>query len=181
MNAIEMINTSTLITEQRNYIHNARQSFFESIVDAIQLPPGDIDRELNQSSYYIQAMKEQIIIDKVMGNLFIPFEIEQNENEIHRFAYSIYQTGEEIKIGVIFYDKKLYGAPGEDSESEAAHLWEDEPEAIHRGEGVLYEWKMAVPNLYEKWLQQERFILGMRHMHFRMMRIIKEQLEIKEA
>lgn len=171
--------TKEQVAEQCRQTREVREAFFEAIVDAINTPAGDIDRELNQSEYYVAPLMEQVISRADMGTLFIPFEIadKRNPEEIHRMAYSLFQSGDNLKLGVVFYDKSLYGAPHEDSEDEMKLLWDSEPLAVVRGDGLMYEWSMQVPDLYEKWVRQERIILGMRHMHFRVMRIVSSQLE----
>jgi len=54
------------------------------------------------------------------------------------------------------------------------YFWDNEPKQFIRGDKMFYEWEFNVPNFYDSYLTQERYILGIRHMHFRVMRIVHD-------
>ncbi len=64
-----------------------------------------------------------------------------------------------------------------DKNDEISELWGEQnvPKIdISRG-FIFYTWSFDSPDLYQNYLEREKFIFGIRHMHFRAMKIIHDE------
>lgn len=157
---------------------NNREIFFKQISEHILKEPTKIDHILNQDKYYIRPNLEDIIINVEYGDMVIKINGKFYDKEFNIF-YSLWQLSDTLKIGIALSDDDLQGAFSSDTHNEAYYIWgwKNDPKVdIARG-CVFYDWEFEVPNLYDNYKEQERFILGVRHMHFRTMRIIHDECE----
>lgn len=53
-----------------------------------------------------------------------------------------------------------------------------EPRIDLNYDSILYEWEFVVPDLLESYVKQEKFIIGIRHMHFRVLKLIFDYLNL---
>ncbi len=153
-----------------------RRQFFEHVLENINRDPIEIDKVLSQDAFYVKPDKENTFYAVESGDLAICVKGNFFEKDFSVW-YSAWQFGDYLKIGVAFYDNDLQGILITDDFNESHYLWgNDISPRVDVSHGcVLYEWEFDVPNLYDNYKNQERFILGMRHMHFRVMRIIHDE------
>lgn len=157
---------------------NQRNAFFKEVASHIQTAPSRIDEILNQNKYYVRPSNEDIIINSNYGDMIIKINGSFYGRNFHLF-YSLWQVSDTIKIGIALCDEELHGAFTSDTHNEVYYIWgwKNDPKIdVARGI-VFYDWEFDVPNLYDSYKNQERFILGVKHMHFRTMRIIHDECE----
>lgn len=153
-----------------------RKVFFDSILDAISQPPAKIDVLLNQAHLYVKPDLENSFYDAKSGDLaiVIPMKFKERDYKVH---YTVWQLGNSIRVGVTLDAPEFQTAFLFDEHQEVNSLWGNN--TIPRSEvthGNIYmDWEFNVPELYDDYKNQERFIYGIRHMHFRMMRILSEE------
>jgi hypothetical protein len=166
------------IGSQRDFAISTREEFFNMILMSIIRPPGEIDYLMGQGEFFFPHAPEGLINDAEMGNLVFRVKPEFY-GKTFDYAFSIYLTGEKLKIGLLL-SGGLDQAPLLDWNREISELWWGEPpEKLDRAEITLYEWMFQVPDLYKSWALQEQFILGLRHVHFRVLRIIHDYCKDK--
>ena len=127
--------------------------------------------------------KEKTFYDSDSADLAICISGEFHEKKFDIY-YSFWQIGDILKIGVALYDNELQGCFVADSHNEVLHIWgsKNEPRLDISHSCVFYDWEFEVPDLYDSYRSQEKYILGARHMHFRVMRILHDEcLRFKEA
>lgn len=155
-----------------------RQTFFKSIFDQIKKPPNRIDNVLQQAPFYIAPSEEKSFYEPEAGDLAICIEGEFFEKKFLIY-YSLWQLGDMLRIGVKIEDEELQGAFASDTHNEVFYIWgmKNDPRVDVAHGSVFYDWEFQVPELYESYKNQERFILGTRHMHFRVMRMIHDECQ----
>jgi hypothetical protein len=154
-----------------------RTEFFNEILDCINKPADEIDHLLNQSKYYVIPDKNSIINSPENGNLAITILGEFFEKDF-KIIYTLWQTGNRLKIGISFNDEEIKDSFESDSHKEVNVLWGSSlPHIDYAHGGSFYDWSFDVPQLYESYINQEIYIQGMRHFHFRVMRIIYDKCE----
>lgn len=166
-----------LFSWQRNKVRKGRARFFNMILDSVSHPPRLIDDIMAQTAFFFPCSSEGMINDPEQGNLVFHIKPTFHENS-YDYAYSIYQIGDLLKIGLLL-GNGLDQAPLLDWNREISDLWWGlQPEKLDRSDITLYEWTFLVPELYNSWVLQERFILGIRHIHFRVLRIIHDYAKV---
>lgn len=161
------------MTWSRRYVHFQRYAFFRRILRAVTEPPRRIDCIMGQSDFFCPADAGAAVIDVGMGSLVFPVHPTFNGTP-YAFEYSIWQIGSMLKIGLLL-SNGLEQAPLLDWHREVGDIWADRaPAKLDRAGVTVYEWTFEVPDLYSAWLAQERYVLGMRHCHFRILRIVRD-------
>jgi len=153
-----------------------RKIFFDSIIGNIKRPPSEIDEVLQQDKYYIAPIENKTMSDPENGDLAIFINGKFHEKEFNIY-YTVWQLGDILKVGVAIYDEDLHGAFASDHHNEVFYIWgnKNDPRIDVAHGCVFYDWEFAVKDLYDNYRNQERYILGVRHMHFRVMRIIHDE------
>lgn len=155
-----------------------RQEFFEDILKHLNVPPSKIDKLLHQDKFYVQPDKENTYINSEYGDMAIHVKGQFYDKKFS-VSYLFWQLGNTLKVGITLNDDELQGAFASDAHNEIYYIWgvKNEPRIdVARG-CVFYDWEFDVPELYDNYRNQERFILGSKHMHFRVMRIIHDECE----
>lgn len=159
-------------------LFNSRADFFNDIVDNITRLPQKIDKILNQDIYYINPISIDILNDPINGDLAIPFKGEFH-NKQFEVMYTIWQIGENLRIGIALHDETLQDMFELDAHNEVESIWNGNRPTVEASHGYLfYDWFFETPDLYNSYTHQERFIQGIRHMHFRVMKIIHDKCEM---
>lgn len=155
-----------------------RAEFFESILKALRLPPKKIDYILQQDKYYTPVDEDNTFYDAEAADLAVSIKGEFH-GKIFNVYYSFWQLGDALKVGVAIYDEDLQGAFASDSHNEVFHIWgqKNDPRVDVAHNCVFYDWEFEAKDLYESYRNQEKYILGARHMHFRVMRILHDECE----
>lgn len=155
-----------------------RQEFFEEIMKHLNSPPSKIDQLLNQDKYFIYPDMNNSFLNPEYGDMIIQINGKFYDKDFNIF-YSFWQLGDTLKIGIAIGDIDLQGAFASDAHNEIYYIWgtKNDPRIdVARG-CVFYDWEFEVPDLYDNYRNEERFILGAKHMHFRVMRILYDECE----
>lgn len=160
----------------KEQIHKIRESFFDSIIAIISEEPTKMDIFLDQQQYYVKPLEEEIYKNIAYGDLVVPVG-GVFSNQSFKVWYSMWHIGERIKVGIMLKDVNLQEALISDHHKEINKVWgEDVQPSIDTTHGaILYEWEFSCPAFYDSYMYQEKFILGMRHMHFRVMKIVYDK------
>lgn len=155
-----------------------RKQFFEEILAQIKKQPARIDEILQQTMYYVPPNDEKTFFDPEAGDFAICIEGKFFDKEFTIY-YSLWQLGDMLRIGVKIEDEELQGCFASDTHNEVFYIWgkKNDPRVDVAHGSVFYDWEFEVPTLYDSYRNQERFVLGTRHMHFRVMRIIHDECE----
>lgn len=149
-----------------------REIFFDRIFDRLTAPPDNASVKFGQDVQLRSAKVLESLIDVESGTLYVTIET-LFEGMTGQHSYSLYLTGDLFRIGLLLYGG-LESAPLVDWQNELQELWPGCPPEQHdRGTLTMYEWTFLLPDLYENYATQERYTLGLRHMHCRMLRIIQ--------
>lgn len=161
---------------KKEEVFNKRKEFFEEILNTIRKPPGKIDHILEQSQYYFPPNETKSFYDETAGDFAICID-GKFYNKDFSIYYSLWQLGNILRIGVKIEDEELQGAFASDSHNEVFYIWgvKNDPRIDVAHGAVFYDWEFETPDLYNSYREQERFVLGVRHMHFRVMRIIHDE------
>lgn len=153
-----------------------RSDFFEYILEQIKRPPARMDEVLQQSQYYMPVYEADTFFDATAGDLAICIQGKFYDKEF-KVYYSFWQLGEMLRVGVALNDEDLQTAFSSDSHNEVYYIWgmNNNPRVDVTHGCVYYDWEFVVPKLYDNYFNQERFVLGARHMHFRVMRILHDE------
>lgn len=159
-------------------LFNLRTNFFQDIIDNISRSPQKIDKILNQDTYYTNPINSDILNDPVNGDLAIPFKGIFHDKKFE-IMYTFWQIGLKFRIGIALHDETLQDMFELDAHNEIEAIWDGNRPTVEASHGYLfYDWVFDTPDLYDTYLQQERFIQGIRHMHFRVMKIIHDKCEM---
>lgn len=156
-----------------------REVFFQQIVDMFLREPDEIDKLMNQDKYYIAPSPEKTIINSEKGELILGFSVNFYGTKFNVW-YSFWQYAFELKVAIFLEEPKLENAFITDTHREIKYLWgaEQNPRFDSSRGNVMYEWEFRVPRLFESYIYQEKYILGSRHMHFRLMRVLHDECYI---
>ena len=151
------------------YVKVKRRHFFNTIIKQMNGKPTLIDIMFGQDKFFCPPVDIVMIDECVILHVYPDFHGKQ-----YHFYYSIYQIGSQLKIAV-FLDGDASTAPIFEGQNEIEKLWFDVlPEAQERNGVLMYQWNFVVPTFFDSWKDRERFAVGMRHMHFRMLRIVHD-------
>lgn len=155
----------------------AREKFFQHILEEINDPPTKVDVTLGQDKYYVKPSEEDTFFDSNKGNFLIKAKgcfFEKN----FEVDYSIWQYGHTLRIG-IRTSGNISGAFLRDKHDEIYSFWSknEPPEVDIAHEGMFYDWEFSVNGLYDNYQNQEKYIQGFRHVYFRTLRAIYDDLE----
>lgn len=155
-----------------------RMEFFKEVLEAMRRPPTKIDMILQQDKFYNPVDEENTFFDPEAGDLAISIKGKFHEKEFNVY-YSFWQLGDMLRIGVAIYDDELQGAFASDAHNEVFYIWgmKNDPRVDVAHNCVFYDWEFEVKDLYDSYRNQEKFILGARHMHFRVMRILHDECQ----
>lgn len=149
--------------------------FFNCIVEHLMLSPTEIDFAFNQDIYYVEPHQKSIFNSPSEGTLFINVFPEFFDKMAH-YAYSIYLTGTKLKIGILFYDDAWLAtqAANGQEDNEIQNLFPEVGYSItNRDNSTLLEWSFDLDKeFYHSYEYQDRFVLNMRHLHFRILKMI---------
>lgn len=149
-----------------------RKQFFNDIITSLNRETGELDKHFEQDVYYIKPNKD-CLIDVPNGELIVEvngkfFDIE------FKFLYSVWQVGTKLKIGFLLKTTELMEAFARDEQSEILHVWGENKapliKAIHGG--VFYDWEFDATHLYDSYMSQENYSMGIRHMHLRALKTV---------
>ncbi len=160
----------------KHEVLEARTTFFNEVIEALLIPPTETDLFLNQDKYYIKPIQNKIIKHAEFGDLIIPIEGKFFSTKF-TVNYSLWQLGKNLKISISITNIDLQGAFVADKNDEISELWGEQniPQIdISRG-FIFYTWTFDTENLFSDYLEKEKFIFGIRHMHFRAMKIIHDE------
>jgi len=161
---------------EKEQLITERGQFFNAIIETLKQPPSAIDIILQQDKYYVVPNENKITSTPENGDLaiFINGTFYKKEFNIY---YTIWQLGNILKVGVAIYDDELHGAFASDHHNEVFYIWgnKNDPRIDVSHGCVFYDWEFDATDLYASYRSQERYILGVRHMHFRVMRIIHDE------
>lgn len=162
----------------KNELFELRDNFFNDILSQLENPASDMDLILNQSKYYVRPNMDKVVKNVSTGDLAIPINGSFFDKKF-RLYYTLWQTGTRLKIGVAIYDDEMQDIFERDTHKEIDSIWPDCIPLVDVAHGcVFYDWTFDAKNLYESYQNAEKYILGMRHMHFRIMRIVHDNCEL---
>lgn len=163
---------------QRIRTVNQRKKMFESIVSLLHEPPDEASVLFGQAKLLESTRLTDVCIDAEHGILLFTMDCDYyGENSRHN--YSLYLTGDIFRIGLIL-SGGVQNAPLVDWNNEMNDLWPGTAPVQHNRNGAsLYEWTFAEPDLYGNYVTRERFVIGMRHMQGRILRIVSEYFKLK--
>jgi hypothetical protein len=155
-----------------------RTEFFKAILEQLRRTPARIDQILQQSGFYMPIDEDNTFFDADTGDFAICVKGDFHGKQFDVY-YSLWQLGDMLRIGVAIYDEELQGAFASDTHNEVFYIWgmKNDPRVDVAHGCVFYDWEFEVKDLYDSYKNQERFILGARHMHFRVMRILNDECQ----
>lgn len=164
----------------KDEVLNIRKEFFEQILEKLNEEPSKLDEFLNQDFLYFPPINNEVYQNINYGDLVIPVDIEFF-NKKYKIYYTVWHVGTKIKIGVVLPHIDLQTAITEDNYGyqELNNIWGKDhiptTEASHQL--YLIDWEFDEPNIFNSYIYREKFILGMKHMSFRICRIIYDKLK----
>lgn len=150
-----------------------RKEFFNDITASLSRELGELDKYFEQDKYYIKPQKDSSLIDIPNGELI--FEVKgEFFNNPFLYLISIWQVGTKLKIGLLLKSENLFKAFAFDDQSEVLNVWGKDslPEAKMIHGGAFYDWSFNAEHLYSDYMNQENYIMGIRHMHLRALKVI---------
>lgn len=158
---------------KKQWALRARERFFNEIVHLMSAPPDQVAITFGQTTYCERVDLPNVISQPEYGTLYIPMKAEF-EGVTCDHAWSIYQTGERLRIAVIL-SGGLERAVLVDWNQEMAMLWPGVAmQQLDRKDLTLYEWTFNDCRVYQDFVAQESFALNMRHCQARVLRILHD-------
>ncbi len=152
----------------------ARHHFFQQVRMELCTPPRAVDRQFGHDQYYRPV--EVAPFDLHSSSLLATVNPEFHGKQCRLF-YSIWLTGDYIRIGALM-DNEAALAPLMEGQLEINHIWPNKaPETQDRDGMLMYQWSFEIPGLLDRWSAREFLVEGIRHMHFRLMRILHDGLK----
>lgn len=152
-------------------VRQARVEFFADVVEALCSQPKPIDEKLEQVKYYHSPVEGSLISDADFGDFYIEIN-PVFSGRMWPLAYSIWQTGQELRVAIIVHsvtEDARWADPEEFSD-----LWGGvEMRIMQRGAKQFLEWRFEVTDFHSNYAVREKFVLGMRHLHFRTLKAIR--------
>lgn len=161
----------------RNTLLENRKQFFDEIISSLSRDVGKLDKHFAQDKYYIKPEQDSLVLDVPNGELV--FEVKgEYFNSPFSYLISIWQIGNRLKIGILLKDESLFKAFGLDDQSGFLDCWgkEARPEVSIIHGGAFYDWQFNAENLYSSYMNQENYIMGIRHMHLKALKILYDYL-----
>lgn len=156
---------------ERYIIEQKRQHFFSVLLDELAKPPCAIDDKLGQNQHWVRPDIESASI--AFSTLSLSVYPTFHGKNLH-FWYSFWQVGQELRAGVIL-EGETQTAPMVEGKDEISHLFPDVQTERHDRDGrVMYQWTLKQPGFFDEWIHRENVIFNIRHLHFRMCRIIHD-------
>lgn len=152
----------------------ARHHFFRAIARELCVPPRTIDHTFGHAQYYHSPKIESFgpEDDSLVAQVNPVFHDKQC-----RLFYSIWVVGDFIRIGAVM-DHESALAPLLEGQQEINRLWPNKvPETHDRDGSLMYQWSFEVPGLLDRWTARATFVAGVRHMHFRLLRILHDGIQ----
>ena len=158
---------------QKAWMDRQKNSFFNEMFDAIKSPPDKASVLFGQADLIKKSKITEELVESQNGLLM--FKISANFYGIDCLhQYSLFLTGDIFRIGVLLFGE-MGNAFVNDFNNEYLYLWPGTACEVHtRTDMTLHEWVFAVPDLYSNHVTRDRFILGMRHMHGRVLSVISD-------
>ncbi len=155
----------------------ARKHFFENIVQALTTEPLTIDILFGADSDY--EPPRLLSMDVEFGSLVI--EVSPNfigEGDESRFYYSIFVTGDLLRIGIFMPISKILAVPVyADGRERLMQTWNGLQFNVQdRDLGILYEWVFPDFNP-ANWANAEKYVLGVRYLHFRFLELVRNLVQ----
>lgn len=165
--------TQALSYVRRQKVLHERRIFYERIMERMMAEPDAAAIKFGQAELMRNARASELIIDESSGILYITIETSHGSH-IGHFSYSLFLTGDLLRIGLLLYGG-LENAPLIDWHNEMQIIWPGcLPDQTDRQGLTMYEWTFLLPDLYDRYPTQERYINGLRHMHSRVLRIVRD-------
>ncbi|MHB0992223.1 MAG: hypothetical protein ACYC3O_08175 [Burkholderiales bacterium] len=151
----------------------ARKHFFENIVQVLTTEPQTIDMLLGADADYESPRLLSMNVE--LGSLVM--EMSPNfigEGEESRFYYSIFVTGDVLRIGIFMPVSKILAVPVyADGRERLLNTWNGLQFNVQdRDLGILYEWTFTDFNPAD-WANAEKYVLGVRYLHFRFLELVR--------
>lgn len=162
--------------DRKELLENRKQ-FFNEIIISLSREIGELDKYFEQDKYYIKPQKDSLLIDVQNGELIC--EVKGHFfNLPFNYLISVWQVGTRLKIGLLLKTEFLYKAFGLDEHSGFLDSWgkENLPEVNIVHGGAFYDWQFNAEHLYSSYMNQENYIMGIRHMHLKALKIIYDYL-----
>lgn len=158
---------------QRQVVLQERKVFFDRILKSLTAGPNIADEKFGQDLLLVSASVIEKLVNLNTGILYSTIE-STYEGKTGLHSYSLFLTGDMLRIGLLLYGD-LSNAVVIDWHNELQSIWPGcPPQQVDRLGLTMYEWTFLLPDLYTSYAVQERYILGMRHMHTRLLRIISD-------
>lgn len=156
---------------RKEAVYHARHRFFTDIVVAIDMAPTAADTVLGLAPFHVRPLAVGQINDPQQGTLLIPFRSDFHGRE-QQFMYLVRQIGHEVQVCLVLQEETQM-APLLDGTLPIDMLW---PGTANRartlGEATHYEWSFCEPDLLHEFQAQEKYVLGMRLFHFKVVLMI---------
>ncbi len=172
---------------EKSLILEKRKEFFEDIVKNLSRDLGPFDKFWGHDKYYKPIDPKGVVMDAVNGELICEVKGDFHGKKFE-FLHSIWQVGTILKIGFLLKTADCVPAFNLDEKSEILYVWGEKNAVkikIVDSDYLFYDWEFDATNIYKNYQEQERFIFGIRHMHFRVLRIIHDECKkiktIKQA
>lgn len=158
----------------RYCVLKARHHFFKRIAEHVCAAPFDIDHTFGHAQYF---HKPTVTPFGLHDNSLLMTVDPVFHGKPCKLFYSLWVTGDIIRIGAVM-DNETALAPILEGQQEINRIWPGQvPETQDRDGSLMYQWSFDVPGLLDRWSAREMFVDGMRHMHFRLLRIIHDGLQ----
>lgn len=156
-----------------------RDEFFDQVIDLLNMPPRSMDALLLQAQYYVPIKVEDIIKDSELGDFFVPIN-PSFQGRSWTMGYSVWQFGTELRIALMTQSQKeeecFLSIINSENKTSLDELWDNAIEhSLYKRENFyFYEWRFNATEFLSSYAVRETFALGIRHMHFRVLRVLKK-------
>lgn len=148
---------------------------FDEIVEHLLRPLAKADEELNETKYYITINKGNVESKPEYGSLWIPFTYKKIDGFEIELKYSLYITGNRVRVGFFVASDGAWILTHQKLFSEwfltgLNQIWFNSEAGYDiRGTGeILIEWLFEMKDdFYNNYEANEIFIINFRHMHLR--------------
>lgn len=156
------------IVRTRDETLKEREAFFGWIVKDMTREASALDSLFGEASAFDPPNLNEMISEPEHGTLLLPC-MAQTEGEPLAFAYSVFHCGSALKIAIMSKDKRLRNILDMDTSSSLISVWQDvKPYEMGRGDWIFVEWGFEDLDVLESYIQQERYVLGLRTLHMRL-------------
>lgn len=152
----------------------ARREFFGWLLKDMSRPASEIDSVFAEAENFDPPIADRVGLEPEHGTLWMPCSV-KTRGEPMEMGYSVFHCGSALRVALLSRDARFRDVLELDTSSALESVWPgNRPYEVRRGEWTLIEWGFDDLDILESYIQQEKYVLGVRSLHMRFSSLAKQ-------